>query len=192
MSEERLNPFVPLGEDGKPIEEEPKKEEVEVKRLTPFIPVTSDKDKPPEQKMYLLLLNINYPDEEDTVQKWKFVSGRLEARMIIVDLIKEGVLDVHNSYIAVEGPPFSDDLPTVYTLFTDPRSSWSNSELFGDDFRIEDYVEGAVQDNDDTSSPIYPNIAHVENPDDAAICMHAMDIYNSSYDPTNLPSGEDV
>lgn len=139
MSEERINPFVPLDENGEPIGiEEPKKED-DVERINPFIVPEAGDQKPPELKKYLLLLTCQYPGEEEATQKWMFVEGRIEARFTLIGLIKEEVLDVHNSYIAIEGSKLSDDLPTVYTLFTDPRSSWSNSAAFGDNFNIEDY-----------------------------------------------------
>lgn len=193
MNEERLNPFIPGEADENDMfhpetnKEANNKEPVE--RLVPFI---ADGTKTPDQKIYLLLLTfLETEDNEKNDQSWMFVYGRLEARYKIMQYIKDGILDVFKSYIAVEDSPLTDDLPTVYSLFTDPRSSWSRSADFGDDFNIDDYEYildiAPVEDNEKVEAEQVNNY-------ELGVINTAINSGSDliHHDEETLPDGEDV
>lgn len=153
QKEELINPFVfdPPTEP-EPVQTTEKVVEVEAvvqpDNQEPIInPFVTDK-KHPDQKDYLLLLTRVYEGEEDTSQSWHIIPGRFRAREFLIEKIKEGTIDVYKSYVAVEGVTLKlmsfeggkVTLPTVYEIFTDPRSSWTREELFKDNFNIDDYV----------------------------------------------------
>ena len=95
--------------------------------------------KSPDQKMYLLLLVRQYPGIEDTEKQWIFILGRSQARQWIIENID--TIDAHASRVLVEGIPLSEEenLPTIYTLFTDPRSSWTDEQIYNDGFNIDEH-----------------------------------------------------
>lgn len=112
----------------------------------PINPFVIDGAKNPEQKEYLLLLRLQYTGEEDSFE-WLTILGRTHARKYVIDHIEE--IDPHRSYVLAEGTPFeSAKMPSVYELFTDPRSSWSNPDLFPDKFDIEAYVDSIPDDKE--------------------------------------------
>lgn len=98
--------------------------------------------KAPDQKMYLLLLTRLYDGEEEEEQSWHFILGRTFARQFIIDNIE--TIDPYKSKVLVEGNKTGidpDKLPSVWDLFTDPRSSWNDPSIFPDNFNIQEYVK---------------------------------------------------
>ncbi len=111
--------------------------ENEKKLVDPFVV----NKKGPDQKIYLLLLTRIYDGEEDEEQSWHFIVGRTFARQFIIDNIE--TIDPYKSKVLVEGDKNGldpDKLPSVWDLFTDPRSSWNDSSIFPDNFNIQDHV----------------------------------------------------
>lgn len=97
--------------------------------------------KGPDQKYYLLLLTRIYDGEEETEQSWHFILGRTFARQFVIDNID--TIDPYQSKVLVEGDKNGldpDKLPTIWQLFTDPRSSWNDPSIFPDNFNIEEHV----------------------------------------------------
>ncbi len=124
------------------------------KLVDPFV-ITSGSDNrqtDPEQKNYLLLAKF-YPHPEDPYQypedderyydlQWVFFKGRSAIRNFIIANIAD--FDPKKSYVLVEGSSIKLDptqIPTVYQLFTDPRSSWNDPNLFPDGFNIDQAIE---------------------------------------------------
>lgn len=106
--------------------------------INPFVINDGEKKTNPDQKTYLLLLVKIYPGEDD-VKDWVKILGRSIARQYVIDHIDE--IDVYNSLVLVEGTEFlPDKIPSIYTLFTDPRSSWCNPEIYPDQFNIDEHI----------------------------------------------------
>ena len=119
--------------------------------VDPFIVVRNDDEKriDPEEKQYLLLL-VWYEDEEDEPQNiYDIFRGRTAARDFIIANISK--IDPHESRVIVDGTKnlSLDSVPTVYQLFTDPRSSWNDPNIFPDGFNIDQEME--VKDSINTA-----------------------------------------
>lgn len=116
----------------------------EKKLVDPFVILNTDEsaeNKDPDKKMYLLLLS-GYDEEGEYFEMWDFIEGRTAARQYCIDNIHR--IDPKESYVLVEQDKICLSkvlIPTVYQLFTDPRSSWANQELFPDGFNIDEEIE---------------------------------------------------
>lgn len=117
-----------------------------------FNDVQKNNQNNPEEQMYLLLLVGNSEEDGEYREEWTFVMGRTAARQYIIDNIES--IEPKRSYVLVGGSSLSlnpSQIPTVYQLFTDPRSSWSNPELFPDGFDINQEFDDYGEDEDPTA-----------------------------------------
>lgn len=141
------------------------------KLVDPFV-ITSGgnhKQQNPEQKYYLLLINW-YPDQDsednEFIQEWAFFKGRSSIREFIIKNIKD--FDPKISFVLVNGSSLElnpEKIPSVYQLFTDPRSSWNDPNIFPDGFNIDQemYSDGFGSYDPDWDQMPGPSMTSAEN-----------------------------
>lgn len=178
MNEERdiVRPFYYVDENGDKIEDD--RGEI----IKPIIHL--DKEKSPEEKVYLILYCFYGEDEGEEVRSFEFVKGRTEARQKIIDDVMVGDVNIRKSRVLVEGAPLEDSI-SIYQ-FMKLIENYFEEETKS--FNIDDF-DFDTEDIDEEELNVYQYINN--NASENIELDNSVPVYNNNQDLLGMDINED-